>query len=232
VDGWTEPPAERSPVRKETGRAALCFRARAAGAQIRKVIVSMALSWSRTKMKAFPADSGLNVGMGIAQARFEALVGAYSAHLYRFAYWLCRDRERARDLVQETYLRAWRSLSSLRDEKVARYWLFTILRREHARGYERYQPPLADVEPDDLAGDTASPSMEVLLLRRELARLSEEYREPLMMQVLGGFSCEEIAEAMGLSKAAVTTRLFRARQKLRSALEGDEDGTVNRELNV
>jgi len=160
--------------------------------------------------------------MGNAQTRFEALVNAWSADLFRFAYWLCRDRSRAEDLVQETFLRAWRSLGSLRDERAAKGWLVTILRREFARQYERYTPEIAALDPDDIAGD-AAPPIETLLLRQELQRLAEEYREPLLMQVLGGFSCQEIAVAMNLPKSTVMTRLFRARQKLRVALAVSDD---------
>ncbi|MDX1487843.1 MAG: sigma factor [Acidiferrobacterales bacterium] len=92
-------------------------------------------------------------GMGTKQTRFEALVQALSTDLYRYAVWLCRDRNRAEELVQETFLRAWRSLDTLRDERAAKGWLITILRREHARGYERYRPDMdKDIDPDDLAG--------------------------------------------------------------------------------
>lgn len=152
-----------------------------------------------------------------AHREFQALVEAHGADLYRFAYWLCRERERAEDLVQESFLRAWRSLGGLRDGRAAKGWLIAILRREYARQYERYAPEIAALDPDDIAGEAAAP-IETLVLRQELLRLAADYREPLLMQVLGGFSCEEIALAMNLPKSTVMTRLFRARQKLRVAL--------------
>lgn len=155
--------------------------------------------------------------MGNRQTRFEALVQAHGADLYRFAFWLCRDRGRAEDLVQETFLRAWRALDGLREEKAAKGWLLVILRREYARGRSRYPPPHDGAETDELAGDEVS-SIEVLHLRRALAQLPEEYREPLLLQVLGGFSGEEIADILGIPPATVMTRLFRARQRLRAAL--------------
>lgn len=64
------------------------------------------------------------------QRKYEALVRAYHRDLYRYAYWLCKDCSIAEDLVQETCLRAWKSLDSLLDEKAAKAWLITILRRE------------------------------------------------------------------------------------------------------
>ena len=77
--------------------------------------------------------------MTIKQKRYENLVHAYHGELYRFAYWLCQDRSIAEDLVQETFLRAWRSLDSLKDEMAVKPWLLTILRRENARRFERKQ---------------------------------------------------------------------------------------------
>src|SRR5689334_10280361 len=76
--------------------------------------------------------------------RFEGLVRAYSAELYRYGYWLCRDRFTAQDLVQETFARAWKGWGALKDEKAVRNWLYTILRNEHARLYERKQLDIAD----------------------------------------------------------------------------------------
>lgn len=163
------------------------------------------------------------------QTRFEALVHVLSADLYRYAFWLCRDRGRAEELVQETFLRAWRSLDSLRDEKAAKGWLITILRREHARWYERSRPEIDHgLEPDELAGKSEGAPAETLAVRRTIADLGAAYREPLLLQVLGGYTCEEIANLLGLSKGAVMTRLFRARQKLRAALENEQDFTVDR----
>ncbi|MCK7500643.1 MAG: sigma-70 family RNA polymerase sigma factor [Comamonadaceae bacterium] len=65
---------------------------------------------------------------------FESMVRAYSRDLYRFAWWLCRDRAQAEDLVQETFARAWKAWHTLRDERAVKGWLFAILRNEHASG--------------------------------------------------------------------------------------------------
>jgi RNA polymerase sigma-70 factor (ECF subfamily) len=59
------------------------------------------------------------------------------------------------------------------------------------------------------------------VLRRALAGLSEDYREPLLLQVLGGFSCDEIADTLGISASAVMTRLFRARKQMRDLIGDD-----------
>lgn len=158
------------------------------------------------------------------QEKFEILIQGLSADLYRYAYWMCRDRVQAEELVQETYLRAWKAIDSLRDADSAKSWLFTIFRREFARQFERKRLDMQELE--DLgelparhaAHDT---STEAFVLRRALADLPEDYREPLLLQVLGGFSCEEIADTLGISASAVMTRLFRARKQMRDLIGDD-----------
>lgn len=154
------------------------------------------------------------------QAQFTALVNALSADLYRYAFWLCRNRDQAEDLVQETFARAWRAIEDLCDDRAARAWLLVTLRREHARYHERIRPTITDTDPDTLPAlrREFDGSTEAWVIRRELARLPIEYSEPLVLQVIGGYSGEEIAAMLHLTLAAVTTRLFRARQQLRRAL--------------
>jgi len=156
-------------------------------------------------------------------ARFEALVNAYSKDLYRYALWLCSDRVTAEDLVQETFARAWRAFDTLREGEAVKSWLMTIVRREHARLFERRRPELTDMDFDVLPSTASegSPSAEALALRRALAALPADYREPLVLQVLGGCTGEEIAAVMDISPSAAMTRLHRARRKLRATL-GDE----------
>jgi RNA polymerase sigma-70 factor, ECF subfamily len=141
--------------------------------------------------------------------------------LFRFAFWLARDRQVAEDVVQEAMLRAWRSRASLTETESAKPWLLTIVRREHARLYERKRLPTVPV--DELVGSespelAAAEEQETLDLRRAIFDLEDDYREPLVLQVLMGLSTEEIATQLGLTQAAVLTRLFRARHKLRRRL--------------
>jgi RNA polymerase sigma-70 factor (ECF subfamily) len=152
---------------------------------------------------------------------FESLVRAYSAELYRYAYWLCRDRFVAEDIVQETFARAWSARASLREQAAARSWLYTIVRREHARLHERKRLDLDDAQEIDAIEDQRLRSVSAdLEMRQALHALPESYREPLLLQVIGGFSCEEIAEMMNLTPGAVMTRLTRARQVLRREPKG------------
>lgn len=156
------------------------------------------------------------------QARFEKLVYAVSSDLFRYAFMLCRNKTMAEDLVQETFMRAWRFLDSLRDEQKAKSWLMTTLRREYARQFERYQPRFDDVDLEQIAGgDGVNP--EVWAVRRGLAKLPDKYREVLVLQVIGGYTGAEMADMLELPRATVNTRLFRARQQLRQVLENADE---------
>src|SRR5262245_11625172 len=70
---------------------------------------------------------------------------ALRPELLRFAFWLARDRSVAEDIVQEALLRAWRSRTELKDASAVRPWLLTIVRREHARLYERKRLELTNL---------------------------------------------------------------------------------------
>jgi RNA polymerase sigma-70 factor (ECF subfamily) len=142
--------------------------------------------------------------------------------LVRFAFWLARDRAVAEDVVQETMIRAWKSRDEIRDPAATRPWLLTIVRREHARLFERKRLPTVDVadveaqgDPALIASDSSDGDARLEDLRRAILRLPAEYREPLVMQVLGGLTTAQIGKELGLTQAAVLSRLFRARNRLR-----------------
>src|ERR1700720_4374411 len=158
------------------------------------------------------------------RARFQALCQSLRPDLLRFAFWLSRDRALAEDVVQESMLRAWKAQDALLDEKAAKPWLLTIIRREYARTFERKR--LATVDVDELVAKeepmlAAAEEQNIGELRAALMKLPDEYREPLILQVLMGFSTAEIAREMDLSGPAVLTRLHRARRQLRAACGED-----------
>lgn len=162
--------------------------------------------------------------------RFDALVRRYSDDLFRFGVWMCGDPTLANDLVQETFMRAWKALDKLQDVNAAKSWLITILRREYARTFERKVPPLTDIDnvvvteevelsPEDRA--------ERAQLRKAIGELAPEYREPLILQVVMGLSIAEIAKQLELTESAVMTRVFRAREKLKARLDSGSDSHGN-----
>jgi RNA polymerase sigma-70 factor (ECF subfamily) len=121
-------------------------------------------------------------------------------------------------------LRAWKAQESLLDESAAKPWLLTIIRREYARTFERKR--FATVDVDELVAKeepmlAAAEEQDIGDIRAALLKLPDEYREPLVLQVLMGYSTAEIAREMNLSGPAVLTRLCRARRQLRAACGED-----------
>jgi len=173
-------------------------------------------------MRNSGSDQPVSSGGPSVQATQESIAQLFESmrpDLLRFAHWLARDRVLAEDVVQESLLRAWRSRESLKESTSARAWLLTIVRREHARLYERKRLELVSLDEEigkDDAALAADDDSEIQSLRAAILKLPMEYREPLIMQVLGGFSTDEIAAELKLTATAVLTRLFRARNKLRA----------------
>jgi RNA polymerase sigma-70 factor (ECF subfamily) len=164
-----------------------------------------------------PLSDTRKPGAGGSAMAVDRLFESLRPEMLRFAWWLARDRAVAEDVVQEALLRAWRSRDALKDPAAARGWLLTIVRREHARLYERKRLEVTDLDAVIAAEDSqlATETDELVGLRLAITQLPDEYRVPLVMQVLGGFTTDEIAGELALSTAAVLTRLFRARNRLR-----------------
>ncbi len=147
--------------------------------------------------------------------RFEALVQAFAADLYRYAHWLDEDLP-IEGLLQETFTRAWRTIDTLRDEHSARRWLFATLRQLASR-HLPLEPQIDPDPPSKGAGgfDQASTAA----LRRAFRQLPLAYRDPLLLQILGGFSTADIALLLHLTPSATTSRLARGRRCLRDLLK-------------
>ena len=164
-------------------------------------------------------------GTASKKLRYETLVGEYYNDIFRYAYWLSKSRQVAEDLAQETFLRAWRSLDSLEKPGAPKAWLFTILRRENARRFEKYRPEADDIDDYSLPDSGKLEPDQILereMIHQAMGELEPEYRDPLLLQVIGGFSGDEIAKMLDLNNNTVMTRLFRARNKLKEKLESNE----------
>jgi RNA polymerase sigma-70 factor (ECF subfamily) len=154
--------------------------------------------------------------------RFAQIVTVLHMDMYRYAAWLCRDPGIAEEVVQEAMLRAWKSLDALREDVAAKPWLLTIVRRENARYFERKRLETVDI--DELTQSQAAmiaqtDDSDLDEMREAIYKLEDDYREPLVLQVLMGHSTREIAELMGIKPGAVLTRLHRARIKLKNIVD-------------
>jgi RNA polymerase sigma-70 factor (ECF subfamily) len=157
---------------------------------------------------------------------FDAISTRLRPDLYRYAFWLGRDRQLAEDVVQEALLRGWKAFGKLEDTNAVKPWLVSIVRREFARTFERKRLDTVDIADyeEQLTGTERDPR--VGELRRAIFELDGDYREPLALQVLMGHTTREIAELTGLTEGAVLTRLHRARARLKKllGLTAAEDG--------
>ncbi len=161
------------------------------------------------------------------QARFEALVDEHLPALYRYACWLSGSADQAQDLVQETLLRAWRALDTLREAGAVKSWLTCTLRREYARTFERKRLETVDL---DGVGDSNKALWhedhpELAEVREVMSALDPQYSEPMVLQVLMGYTTKEIAQIMQIGHSAVLTRLHRGRKQLMDQLGVSETAT-------
>jgi RNA polymerase sigma-70 factor (ECF subfamily) len=159
-----------------------------------------------------------------AEFREQAL--AHLDALYGFALRLARRPAVADDLVQETYLRAFRFAHRFEPGTRLRAWLFQILRNTFLTFYRREAHEMTgtdrdlaeeDREADEAAGNPGTVATAVDL-ERALAALPEEYRSVLLLADLEDFPLDEIASVMDTPVGTVKSRLFRARRLLRRRL--------------
>ncbi|HZG52095.1 MAG TPA: sigma-70 family RNA polymerase sigma factor [Pyrinomonadaceae bacterium] len=174
-------------------------------------------------------------------AAFDRLVNERSADIYALLYRLTEDPEEARDLTQETFLQAFRSIAHFRGEADLRTWLYRIAvnqARNRWRWWRRrrrsvtisldatdeaHELPLAtrlvDEQADDPEARTLAHEREEILMAA-VRNLARPYREAVVLRDVEGLSYEEVAVALDISVGTVKSRLSRGRTELRRKLEG------------
>lgn len=165
-------------------------------------------------------------------AAFDQLVGRHAASVLRMIRYRVDDAAAAEDVLQQTFLAAWRSAPRFRGEARVKTWLFTIARNTAARARDRAQrAPLADVPLETLGVEAGwgSEDPETIalaaerhdLLRAAFASLDDEAREVLTLRDLEGLSGDDTAALLGVSLAAMKSRLHRARMTLAARVKGE-----------
>ncbi len=179
-------------------------------------------------MKVLPSDDALiEAAIGGCSEAFGVLAARYRDALSAFAYRYVRDADDAGDVVQEALLRAYQHLDSIERGRAFRPWLFAIARnasfntlrkrkRVDARADLGEHVPSPTPGPEELAlrDDRAR------AVRDALAALPERYRAVLELHYLSGLRYREIALALGVPLGTVKTHISRAKDRLRSELEG------------
>jgi RNA polymerase sigma-70 factor (ECF subfamily) len=166
--------------------------------------------------------------------RFESVVLVEVEVLLRVARSLTRNLHDAEDLVQETMLRAYRSIDRF-DGRHPRAWLLTILRNAEANRHRRRRPQLLTEHqarlPDPVADGGDSAETAALhgtfdaALEHALDELPPDFREVVDLVDLAGLSYAEAAEVAGIPEGTVMSRLHRARRRLRGRLATEGHGT-------
>ena len=174
-------------------------------------------------------------------AAFEILVNERSSEIYGLLYRLTENREEARDLTQETFLRAFQSIGHFRGDADLKTWIYRIAinqarnrwrwwrrrRRDStvsidSTGVGGHQSLLSSLKADS----SSDPELGTLahererVLRTALGSLRRPYRETVILRDIEGFAYEEIAATLEISVGTVKSRLARGRQELRRKLEG------------
>jgi len=174
-------------------------------------------------------------------AAYETLVAEQSGDVYALLFRLTSDPEEARDLTQETFLRAFQNIDRFRGDASLRTWIYRIAINQARNRWrwwrrrrrdvtvsldatdEQREKPLAATLPND---DSLNPEQETLAHEREtqlraaLLGLRRSYREAVILRDVEGFSYEEIAATLQISIGTVKSRISRGRMELRRTLEG------------
>lgn len=143
--------------------------------------------------------------------------------LRAFAISLCRNPTLADDLVQETVMKAWKSMDKFQAGTNMRAWLFTILRNTYYSAYAKSRREVADVD-DVLSGKLAvKPDHDGLLAYADFMaafeQLPDDQREALTLVGASGFAYHEAAEMCGVATGTIKSRVNRARRRLIELLD-------------
>jgi RNA polymerase sigma-70 factor, ECF subfamily len=153
---------------------------------------------------------------------FEAEVLGFSGQLFRVALRVCRDRERAEDLTQETYLQAWRSFHRFEIGTNLRAWLYKILFNVHYSQVRKEKLELAPMEETIAETIAYDPPTSQRLTEEEvlsaLERLPRDFQVPVILADVEELSYREIADALQIPLGTVMSRLSRGRKLLRMEL--------------
>ena len=159
---------------------------------------------------------------------FEALVRETHRAVYGLVYRLVGNHDDAADVMQDVYLRVWRSLKTYRGDAAFGTWLYRVAANAALSHLKRRGREAEPVDPHDLAATeraAAGPSEDAPAeaIEEAVARLPIPMRTVVVMKDVYGFSISEIAKQVGATEGAVKVRLFRARRRLADELHAGGD---------
>jgi RNA polymerase sigma factor (sigma-70 family) len=156
------------------------------------------------------------------------LLDGSHAHVKRFARTLCSTPEDAEDAAQEALIVLYRKIGTLRATAALASWMFQIVRNECIRRSRlTFSRPVEGEMAQSSAEDVALARLEVQRIVDSIAGLPPEQRAVLVLRDIQGLSGAATAQALGLSRSAMKSRLHRGREALRIGLRAPMDATVN-----
>lgn len=157
----------------------------------------------------------------------ERFVAAYYAPIERMQRCLTGSSEIARDLTQQTFVKAWQALPGFKFEASLSTWLHRIAYHEYTHWLRarKDHAPLAVAE--NIPGPTVQTDWGIVLLPNALAQLTDELREVFLLYYVQELSVPEVASVLGIPAGTVKSRLYTARQQLRTLLDPSCDADQN-----
>jgi len=160
------------------------------------------------------------------ESAFDALIGPLVEPGYRLAVSMLGNREEAEDAVQDATIKAWRNLHQLKDAAVARSWFFTIVAnqcRTVRRG--RWWSVVKLAAPEQIRSGPEDEAVQRTDLEHALAALGPDDRLALYLRYYMDLPLNELAAVLGISETAAKSRIRRAAQALKPAVEVPEGMT-------
>jgi len=201
------------------------------------LMFGMAFGMSREESQEADKEMILAIRRGEAAA-YQGLVEKYQGRVYNLIYGMVRNREDAKDLTQDAFVKAYNKLDSFRLESSFYTWLYRIsmnitidfIRKAKRRGTSEFDETQAVKEGDGTIAESHhadSPSKELerkqlyKKIMSALEKLPEDQRQVILLRELEGFSYKEISDVMGVPEGTIMSRLFYARKKLQGLLSGE-----------
>lgn len=171
---------------------------------------------------------------------YRGLVEKYQARVYSMVYGMLRNREDARDITQEAFVKAYRNLDSFRLESSFYTWIYRIAmnlaidftrkrKRREANGFDENiatrdaDGDIAEAHHEDGPGRALERKRLLQKIMDAMQQLPEDQREVILLRELEGLQYKEISELMEIPEGTVMSRLFYARKKLQKILAGEHD---------
>ncbi|MDQ3879669.1 MAG: sigma-70 family RNA polymerase sigma factor [Chloroflexota bacterium] len=172
-----------------------------------------------------PRSRGVAAAYDMTATRpsFDRLFEEYQHAVYNYVLRMVGDRDRADDITQDTFIKAYRRLHTLTDDAAVRPWLYRIATNTAIDEIRRRRFSFGDAYPDR-ADDAPGPEAQAMASRlddavqRALMQLRPNHRQCLVLSDIEDMSGQQIAEVMGISYGAVRTLLCRARGEMRALL--------------